>query len=101
MFKKDITSDITYETKYKMFINYQSAFSKFDINWENLIVMKLNDYINMRLMLHMIYDDDVLFPVYDQNDVKIGEKPKLQLKQLITVGFSYKLNRQVLRTKRV
>ena len=100
-FKKDITSDMSYETKYNMCINYQSAFSKFDINWENLVVMKLNDYSNMRLMLHLIDDDDVLFPVYDQNDIKIGEKPKLQLKQLITVGFSYKINRQVLRTKKV
>lgn len=99
-FKKDLTPDITYETKYKMFINYQEPFSKFDINWENLVVMQLNDYINMRMMVHMIYDDNVLFPVYDSNDVKIGEKPKLQFKQLITVGFSYKLNKQVIRTKR-
>lgn len=100
-YKRDITKDISYETKYKMFINYQYPFSKFDINWENLVVMRLTEYINMRMMVHMIYDDDVLFPVYDENDVKIGEKPKLQLKQLITVGFSYKINRQVVRTRRI
>jgi hypothetical protein len=63
--------------------------------------MRLTEYINMRMMVHMIYDDDVLFPVYDENDVKIGEKPRLQLKQLITVGFSYKINRQVVRTRRI
>ncbi|MBN1987131.1 MAG: DUF3078 domain-containing protein [Prolixibacteraceae bacterium] len=100
-FKKEITKDITYETKYKMFINYQQPFQKFDVNWENLVVMKLNDYINMRLMLHMIYDDDVLFPIYDKDDVKIGEEPKLQLKQFISVGFSYAINRKVVRTRRV
>jgi hypothetical protein len=100
-YKRDITKDISYETKYKMFINYQHPFSKFDINWENLVVMRLTEYINMRMMVHMIYDDDVLFPVYDENDVKIGEKPRLQLKQLITVGFSYKINRQVVRTRRI
>ncbi|QGY42391.1 DUF3078 domain-containing protein [Maribellus comscasis] len=100
-FKKEITKDITYETKYKMFINYQQPFQKFDVNWENLVKMKLNDYINMRVMIHMIYDDDVLFPIYDENDEKIGEEPRLQLKQFISVGFSYAINHKVLRTKRV
>ncbi|MCG6189222.1 DUF3078 domain-containing protein [Maribellus maritimus] len=100
-FKKEITKDITYETKYKMFINYQQPFQKFDVNWENLVVMKLNDYINMRVMLHMIYDDDVLFPIFDDNDVKIGEEPRLQLKQFISIGFSYAINHKVLRTKRL
>jgi hypothetical protein len=99
--KKNLTNDISYETKYKMFINYQKPFSKFDINWENQLVMRLTNYINMQMMIHLIYDDDVLFPVYDENDVKIGEEPKLQFKQLITVGFSYKINRTVLRTKRI
>jgi len=100
-FKKNITDDISYETKYKMFINYKAPFKKFDINWENLFVMQLTDYINMRLMVHFVYDDDVLFPVYNENDVKIGEEPKLQIKELITVGFVYKINRKVMRTKRI
>ena len=100
-FKKDLTGDVTYETKYKMFINYKSPFNKFDLNWENLVVMKLNDYINVRLMLHMIYDDDVLFPVYDENNVKTGEETRLQLKQFISVGFSYTFDRKILRTKRI
>ena len=100
-FKKNITPDISFETKYKMFINYQQPFRKFDINWENLLKMQLTDYINMQLMVHFIYDDDVLFPVYDRNDVKIGEEPKLQVKELITVGFVYKINRKVMRTKRI
>lgn len=99
--KKAITPDITFETKYKMFINYKHPFKKFDINWENLLVMRLTDYINMRMMLHLIYDDDVLFPVFDENDVQTGEKPRLQIKELITVGFSYTINRKVVTTRRV
>lgn len=100
-FRKEITPDISYETKYKMFFNYKEPFRKFDINWENLLIMQLTEYINMRMMVHLIYDDDVLFPVYDINEIQIGEKPKLQIKQFITIGFSYKINRQVTRTKRV
>ena len=100
-YKRKITDDISYETKYKMFINYKKPFSKLDINWENLFVMRLTDYINMRMMVHLIYDSDVKFPVYDQNDVQVGEKSKLQVKQLITVGFSYTINRKIMRTRRI
>lgn len=97
--RKDITSDISYETKYKMFINYKQPFGNLDINWENMVVMQLTDHINLRVMIHLIYDEDVLFPIYDANDVKIGEKPKLQLREFINVGFTYKINKQVTRTR--
>ncbi len=100
-FKKAITKDISFETKYKMFINYQKPFQNFDVNWESQVEMKLNDYINVRLLLHMIYDDDVKFPIYNENDEQIGQESRLQLKQFISVGFSYTINHKVLRTRRV
>ena len=99
--KKSITKDLSYETKYKMFINYKQPFQKFDINWENLFVMKLNEFINVRFLLHLIYDDDVLFPVYDKNEVQIGEKTKLQVKEFFSIGFAYKINRNVQHAKRL
>jgi hypothetical protein len=99
-YRKNITPEISYETKFKMFINYIEPWGNLDINWENLVVMRLTDHINMRMLVHMIYDENVLFPVYDANDVKIDEKPKLQLREFISIGFSYKINRQVTRTRR-
>lgn len=101
MYKRNITEDILYETKYKMFINFKQPFSKFDINWENVFTMRLSEYMNMRFMLHFIYDDNVMFPVYDDNDLKVGEKARLQIKEFITIGFAYKINRKVIRTKRI
>jgi len=100
-YKRSVTDDISYETKYKMFINYKEPFSKLDIDWENLMIMRLTDNINMRMMVHLIYDSNILFPVYDPTEVKVGEKPKLQIKQLMTVGFSYSINRKVMRTRRI
>jgi hypothetical protein len=98
--RKNITPEITYETKYKMFINYRQPFGNLDFNWENLLVMQLTDHINMRMLVHFIYDEKVLFPVEDANGQPLGEKPKLQIKEFITVGFSYKINKQVTRTRR-
>ncbi len=100
-YKKTLATNITYETKYKMFINYKDPFNKFDVNWENLFEMKLGDYINLRFLLHMIYDDRVLFPIYDKDDNKIGEKPKIQIKEYFSIGFSYSLNHKVLKSKRI
>lgn len=96
-----LTDDISYATKYKMFINYKEPFSKYDINWENQIDFQLNNYINMRFLVHFIYDDDVLFPIYDANDVQIGEKAKLQMKEFFSIGFTYKINHKVMKSKRI
>lgn len=100
-YKRQITPDITYETKYKMFQNYKSPFTKFDIDWENLVKFQLTTYLNMQMMIHMIYDDDVKFPVYNDEGTKVGEEAKLQFKEFITIGFNYKINHKVMRTKRI
>ena len=53
-------------------------------------------------MLHMIYDKAVLFRIYDNNGDPTGEeKPKLQIKQLATVSFTYNISRNVMRTRRI
>ena len=100
-FKKIFAENITYETKYKMFVNYKNPFEKQDISWENIVNLKLNEFINMSFLLHLIYDGDVKFPVYDENDVKIGEKSKLQVKEYFSIGFIYKINHKVMNSKRI
>lgn len=101
-YKKNFTENISYQTKYKMFINYQNALEEYDINWENIFKMKLNNYIGMQLMLHFIYDDDVLFPVYDDDGNPTGEEEtRLQIKEYFSIGFTYKINKKVERTHRI
>lgn len=98
--RKNLTPQITYETKYKMFINYRQPSGNLDINWENNLVMQLTDHINMRMLVHFIYDEKVKFPVEDANGNPMDPKPKLQIREFITVGFSYKISKQVTRTRR-
>ena len=100
-FKKQLTSDLFYETKYKMFINYKDPFKKLDIDWENNLRMQLTTYLDLKMMIHLLYDDNVLFPVYDNAGTQIGEKAKLQIEEFITIGFVYKINKQVMHTKRI
>ncbi len=101
-FKKDFTPQISYETKYKMFLNYQQPFKKVDISWENVVVAQLTDRINMTMMLHLLYDDNVTFDTGKKDaNGKAIYKAKWQTKELMTVGFSYKINRLVYRQKKV
>lgn len=94
-YKIDLTPRISYETKYKMFINYQQPFKKLDVNWENVVIAQLTDRINMTFMLYLLYDDNVTFPTgkFDNAGIEIY-KPKLQTKEMMTVGFSYKINKR-------
>lgn len=101
--KKQITPDITYNTKYKMFVNYASPFNKFDIRWENDLSMQLSTYISMNVRYYLVYDDDAKFKTGRFDPVSGDEilKAKWQMKELITVGFSYTLNKKVYRRKRI
>ena len=100
-YKRAFTENIVYDTKFKMFINYKHIFNKQDINWENNINFKLNEFITFRFLLHLIYDDNVKFAVYDENGNKTGEKAKLQVKEYFSIGLSYKINYKVMHSKRV
>lgn len=101
-YRRDITSQITYETKYKMFMNYQQPLKKVDISWENTVVAQLTDRINMTFMLHLLYDDNVTFDTGKKDEAgKAIFKPKWQTKELITVGFSYKFNHKIYKQKKV
>lgn len=101
-YKIDITPQISYETKYKMFFNYQKPFEKFDISWENVVVAQLTNRISVNFMVFLLYDDNVTFPTgkFDANNKEIF-KAKLQTKELTTVGFSYKINKHIYKRKKI
>ncbi len=101
-YKYNVSTGITYEMKYKMFINYRNPFSSFDVDFENNLVMQLNDHINMRVLLHFVYDDNVTFPT-SKVDLEGNTiyKPKWQMKEFITIGFSYKLNKRIYRREQL
>ena len=101
-YKIDFSQRISFETKYKMFINYLDPFKKVDVNWENNLVAHLTDRINMNLNLIWLYDSNVTFPTgkTDSSGKAIYE-PKLQTKEFMTIGFSYKINRHVYARKKL
>jgi hypothetical protein len=87
----DLVENITYDTKGEFFNNYRYNFQKFAFEWEQVVAMRVNRLINVKVMTDLIYDYNTKFPVLDNTGKEIGRKPKWQFKELFTVGLSYKL----------
>ena len=87
---KKIKDDITYDTKGEFFNNYRYTFQKYAFEWEQTLIMPVNRMINARIMTQMVYDYNTKFPVYNDAGVVIDRKPKLQFKELFTIGLTMK-----------
>jgi len=90
-YRKDLMEGVEFETTGSLFINYKDPFRKFDFDLESLLSFKVNHRINAKISTHLIYDDDVKFPVYDEEGEQIGNEPKWQFKELFVIGFNYSL----------
>jgi hypothetical protein len=87
---KNLAENITYDTKAELFNNYRYPFQKFSFEWEQIFLMRINRFINTRVITQVLYDYNTKFPIYDDSGKEIGRKPKWQFKELFTIGLTYK-----------
>ncbi len=73
-------------SKLDLFSNYLENPENVDVSWENIIGFKVNKYISATITVHLVYDDDI--KAINSNGASIG--PKVQLKEVIGIGFAYK-----------
>jgi hypothetical protein len=85
-----VMENITYDTKVEFFNNYRYTFQKFAFEWEQVLIMRVNRFINARVITNVLYDYNTKFPILDDAGKEIGRKPKWQFKELFTIGFSYR-----------
>lgn len=65
--------------------------SNIDVSWEVLLSMKVNNYISATLITHLLYDDDIDIATDNNGDGIMDESsPKVQFKEVLGIGFSYK-----------
>ena len=90
-FEKEFLKNISITSKLDLFSNYLENPQNIDVNWENLITMKVNKYLAISISTHLYYDDDISIAVDSNNDGTVDERgPRLQFKQILGVGLSYK-----------
>ena len=92
-FKGDFMKNISFTTKIDLFSNYIKNPQNIVVNWETMVAVKISKYISMNLNTQLIYDDKIKIGYDSNKDGIIQEsekKPRIQFKELLGVGFSYK-----------
>ena len=99
-FQYPIAKNIDFNSKLELFSNYLNHPERIDVDWQNMLVLKVNDWLNANLATHLIYDYDIKFPVYDQagnamlgpdgNALKTNGS-KIQFKEVLAIGFMINL----------
>lgn len=75
--------NIRIESRLDLFGNYETL-RKIDVNFENLIILRANEYISTSITTNLIYDHDVDI---QRDNGTLG--PDTQFKEVIAVGFLY------------
>lgn len=90
--KKEIMKNIVFQSKIDLFSNYTLNPQNIDVNWETLFNFKVNKLITATLTTHLIYDDDIIIEVDNNNDGNFDERgPRTQFKEVLGIGFSFKI----------
>ena len=82
-FKKDLMENVNFSSKLELFNNYtdknKDNAKKVDVNWENMLTLKVNKYITASITTQLLYDANVV--------------ERTQFKETIGVGFGYKFGK--------
>lgn len=87
-FQYPLAKNIDFNSKLELFSNYLKDPQYIDVDWQNMLVLKVNDWLNCNLSTHLIYDRDI--PFYGDDGLKI-EGSKVQFKEVLAVGFMVNL----------
>ncbi|MDT8430416.1 MAG: DUF3078 domain-containing protein [Bacteroidales bacterium] len=95
--KLSIFDGLEMSNSLRLFSNYFNNPLNVDVDWEVNFEKRINWYFTINLNLHLIYDDDIRFPVMDEKgdpvkwpDGSIKKSPKLQFKEFVGLTFSFK-----------
>ncbi len=96
-FQKDVIKNVNVLSTINLFNNYtdknKANRKNIDVSWETLVNIKANKWLTTSVFLHLIYDNDINLPTMKKVngvETKVGEGPKLQLKEVLGIGLSYK-----------
>ncbi len=80
----DVMENVKLSSTLNLFANYQNI-TQIDVNWENLIVFKINKYFTTSFSTQLIYDHDTLIP--QEGDE--AAKRAIQFKHVLNINVGY------------
>ncbi len=95
--EKEVMKNVFLYSRLELFQNYTDPEPEkrmnIDVNWENKLNLKVNSHISANVLVHLLYDHDIKVPIYqtvDGKKVQVGTGPRLQFKELLGLGFTFK-----------
>jgi hypothetical protein len=85
-YQRRIMQNVSFGTMVEVFSDYVNHPENLYVNWTTLLAMKVNKFISATFSTQLIYDPAVKIKQADGNLVG----PRVQFKQVLGVGFSYK-----------
>lgn len=98
-YKTNLAENIVFTTKLDLFSNYLNNPSRIDVNWENLLEIKLWKFLSATLSTHLVYDDDIDVAVYNKPKNAFDAPtlqatgPRVQFKEVFGLGLSWKFDK--------
>jgi len=89
-FKSEFLKNVSFTTKIDFFSNYLKNPQNIDISWETLLVLKVNKFISASFNTILLYDDDTMIIDKQSDGTIVKTGPRIQFKELLGVGLSYK-----------
>ncbi len=86
-FRTNLMDNISVNSRLELFSNYLDKPQNINVNSDTRISMEITRFISANLMLQMLYDDNARIRMDDGTTVG----PRLQIKQVFGLGFSYRL----------
>jgi DUF3078 family protein len=83
IFKYEIFENVNFNTKLELFSDYLKDPQNIDINWQVVLTLKVNSWLNVSINTEMIYDDDIIF--YDADGKALG--PRTQFNENMQIGL--------------
>lgn len=95
--KVSLFEKVNMTNKLQLFSNFLSKPQNVDVDWEMITTMNINWFTELRLNIHLIYDDDTKLPVYDSENKPVidingiqKKAPMVQFKEYLGLSFVFK-----------
>lgn len=92
-YRTTLMENVDYETRVNLYSNYLEQPFNVDVNWMNLLTMKVNKFLNVNILTELIYDDNINIKDKDDPEDSVGG-PKTQFKEVISLGLTYKWDKK-------
>ena len=83
-YKKAVTKNLNIETTLNLFSDYLRVPKNIKVYWDLFVDAKISKYFSTTIKTNLIYDDEILIADKDG-----ALAPRLQFKEMFSVGFSY------------